>query len=166
MWQTLKDFFRGISVARKVILHVVIVGGFLTAVWILTISLYHLAAETTSQWSKDIQSVNCTADGKTDLQVSAQASNDEKARLGGQFQEVKSRMNFHFHLMTNFYENFFVTLILTGVLASIAAITLLFITTDGWNSSSPYARTYLFGSYRVRHLLRGIPEYFTATEEC
>ena len=140
MWHLLKDFFKGTSVARKVILHVLIVGGFLAAVWILTVSLYHIATKTTSQWSSDIQSLNCTSDGKQYLQVTAQSSNDEKARLGGQFEEVKNRMNFHFHLMKDFYENFFVTLILTGVLASIAAITLLFITTDGWNSSSPYAR--------------------------
>src|SRR5205823_12841233 len=40
-----------------------------------------------------------------------------------------------------FYKNYFATIIMAGVLASVAAIALLFITTAGWQNASEYART-------------------------
>ena len=50
-------------------------------------------------------------------------------------------MDHHFTLLIIFYKNYFATIIMTGVLASVAAITLLFITTAGWQNASEYART-------------------------
>jgi hypothetical protein len=73
----------------------------------------------------------------TDDAVSA----DQAKRLAGQFSELQGRMNHHFNLLTHFYKYYFATIVVSGVLAAVAAIVLLFITSDGWKDSNQYART-------------------------
>jgi hypothetical protein len=50
-------------------------------------------------------------------------------------------MTHHFNLLITFYSYYFSTVIMTGVLASVAAICLLFITSKGWVPSNAYAKT-------------------------
>jgi hypothetical protein len=141
MWKTLVDFFKGTSIPRQIFIHVFIVAGFLTPIWILAHITQGRASKFITEWKADLQPITCAGNGKLDLPISIQMPDEEKARLVGQFQEARGGMNFHFDVLATFYRNYFSTTILTGVLASIAAIALLFITSDGWQHSSPYART-------------------------
>jgi hypothetical protein len=141
MWDTIKIFFKGTSTPRNVIIHALIVLGFLLPIRITAHYLEVRAQKFIDQWNADLQPITCMGDGKIDLPGTAQASDEEIKRLVGQFQETQGRMKFHFDILATFYRNYFTTIILTGVLASLAAIALLFITSDGWQHSSPYART-------------------------
>jgi hypothetical protein len=124
-----------------VIVHAAIVVGFLIPIWITALLLQGRAEKFIGQWKSDLQPITCVGDTTLDLPATVQAAEAEKARLAGQFREIRGRMNFHFDVLATFYKNYFSTIILAGVLASIAAIALLFITSDGWQHSSPYART-------------------------
>jgi hypothetical protein len=141
MWDKIVNFLKGNSVPRHVIVHCLLVVGFLIPVWILGHSLQRRAEKFISEWRADLQPITCAGDKKLDLPAATQASEEERKRLAGQFQEIRGRMNFHFDVLATFYKNYFSTIILAGVLASFAAIALLFITSDGWQHSSPYART-------------------------
>jgi hypothetical protein len=131
------------SAARTVTIHVLIVAGFLVALLGLTMFLFKSARRVTSKWPAETDSIRCTNRPQEALPELAkiEASAEEKDRLKGQFQGVQSLMKTHLHLMVLFYQGYFVTTILIGVLASIAAVTLLLITSAGWEHSSSYART-------------------------
>jgi len=141
MWDRIVAFFNGSSTLRQVTVHALIVVGFLIPVWITALVLQGRAERFIGQWRADLQPITCVGDAKLELPAVGQASEAEKARLAGQFRETRGRMNFHFDVLATFYKNYFATIILAGVLASIAAIALLFITSGGWQHSSPYART-------------------------
>jgi hypothetical protein len=141
VWRTVVDFLKGNSTPRKVIVHAAIVIGFLMPVWITATVLQCRARQFAADWRKDLQPITCTGDDKQGLLVTVPATTEEKARLVGQFQQTRGRMNYHFDLLATFYQYYFSTIIMLGVLTSVAAVTLLFITSDGWQHSSPYART-------------------------
>lgn len=141
MWTRIASFFQTSSVPRSVVFHILIVVGFLTPVFI-TASICRSQAKAFAEgWYTDLQAINCAGDGKSNLSVTIQTSAEEKARLAGQFQELGNRMKHHFHLLITFYSYYFSTIIMTGVLASVAAICLLFITSKGWVPSNAYAKT-------------------------
>jgi hypothetical protein len=64
----------------------------------------------------------------------------QEERLQGQFHELQERMKHHFSQLITYYSYSFATTIMVGVLAAIAAITLLFITVKGWEPSSEYQK--------------------------
>jgi hypothetical protein len=141
MWTKIVTFFKTSSVPRSVVFHILIVVGFLTPVFI-TASICRSQAKVFAQgWYMDLQTISCADDGKSNLPVAIQISPEEKARLAGQFHELGNRMKHHFDLLITFYSYYFSTIIMTGVLASVAAICLLFITSKGWVPSNAYAKT-------------------------
>jgi hypothetical protein len=141
MWTKLVTFFSKESIAREIILLTVIVAGFLTAAYGTAVYFRRDARGFAEGWRQDLQSVNCAADGKAGLSVTIDASDADKARLAGQFEELKSRVHHHLDLFIKFYSYYFSTVVMVGVLASVAAICLLFITSKGWNPANPYAKT-------------------------
>jgi len=141
MWTKLVDFFGKESIAREIILLTLIVAGFLTAAWGTALYFRGDARAFAEGWRPDLQSVNCAADGKASLSVTIDAPDAEKARLAGQFEELKSRVHHHLDLFIKLYSYYFSTVVMVGVLASIAAICLLFITSKGWNPANTYAKT-------------------------
>jgi hypothetical protein len=141
MWTKIVSFFQVDSVPRTVLFHALIVVGFLTPVFIAA-SVCRTQAKTFAQgWYADLQAITCASDGKPDISVAIHTSPEERARLAGQFKELGNRMKHHFNLLITFYSFYFSTVIMTGVLASVAAICLLFITSKGWVPSNPYAKT-------------------------
>jgi hypothetical protein len=141
MWTKIVNFFKTDSVPRTVVFHALIVAGFLTPAFI-TASICRANAQAfATEWARVLQTITCEGNRKQNLPVAIQASPEEKARLAGQFQELRSRMKHHFDLLITFYSYYFSTIIMTGVLASVAAICLLFITSKGWVPSNPYAKT-------------------------
>jgi hypothetical protein len=142
MFQKIVTFFKTTSTARTVTVLSFIVIGFLTSAFI-TARIFRQQAFTFAQtWRANLQPVSCAGDRKTDLPVTiAGASPAETARLKGQFQELQDRMKHHFDVMITFYAYNFSTIIMVGVLASVAAICLLFITSKGWEPSNVYAKT-------------------------
>lgn len=141
MWTNIVKFFQTSSVPRTVVFHILIVAGFLIPVFV-TAKICKTRAEAFAQeWHRDLQAITCVANGKPDFPTEIPTSPEEKARLAGQFQELGNRMTHHFNLLITFYSYYFSTVIMTGVLASVAAICLLFITSKGWDGSSQYAKT-------------------------
>jgi hypothetical protein len=140
MWTKLVAFFSKESIAREIILLILIVAGFLTAAFGAAAFFRSDARKFAEGWRKDLESVNCAADGKAGLSVTIDASDADKARLAGQFEELKNRVHHHLDLFIKFYSYYFSTVVMVGVLASVAAICLLFITSKGWVPANSYAK--------------------------
>jgi hypothetical protein len=79
----------------------------------------------------------------TAVSVPIPAENEKayEIRLAGQFHTIQQRIHHHFEQMITYYSYAFTTTIMVGVLAAIAAITLVFITFKGWQPSSEYLKT-------------------------
>jgi len=82
---------------------------------------------------------NKTASTDPSLEAAIRALQEE--RLQGQFHEIQQRIKHHFSQLITYYSYSFATTIMVGILAAIAAITLLFITVKGWVPSSQYQKT-------------------------
>jgi hypothetical protein len=65
----------------------------------------------------------------------------QEQRLMGQFHQIQQRIEHHFSQLITYYSYSFATTIMVGILAAIAAITLVFITLSGWQPSSEYKKT-------------------------
>ena len=116
-----------------------IVSLFLIGVWVTALTLLHHAQGFTEQWRRDLPPVTCTGDkSKPDFYVAIQVSEPEKERLTGQFQQVVNEVRHHFWMSSVFYETQFVAKLMAAVLAAVAAITLLFITSVGWQKANPF----------------------------
>jgi hypothetical protein len=141
MWIKIVNFFSTESMPRKIVLLTLIVVGFLTSAFITAIVFRLDARDFAEGWRKDLQPASCAGDANANLSVTIDASDGDKARMGGQFQQLKIRMKHHLDLFIKFYSYYFSTVIMVGVLASVAAICLLFITSKGWVPANPYAKT-------------------------
>ena len=62
-------------------------------------------------------------------------------RLNGQFHQLQQRLDHHFNQFATYYSWSFASTVMMGVLAAIAAVTLLFITLSGWGPSHQYQKT-------------------------
>ncbi|AOX00745.1 hypothetical protein BJP34_16000 [Moorena producens PAL-8-15-08-1] len=62
----------------------------------------------------------------------------EQERIGAQIQEIQARDQRHFKMMTFFYNNYYMSKLMTYGTAIVAGICLLFIIRSGWNSTHPY----------------------------
>src|ERR1700676_142302 len=109
IWKSIVEFFEGRSTPTHVVIHVFIVIGFLIPVGVAVAVFQIVARRFTDRWKKYLQLLTCAGDGKLDLQVSIAASGQETARLVGQFQEIRRRMNHHFDLLATFYKIYFST---------------------------------------------------------
>ncbi len=112
MWQKIKTFFETNPGLHAVLLHGLLIVGFMTVVFVAVEVCEGLAREYADRWEKDLSSISCNGD----------------------------RMNHHLSVLKMFYVTFYTTILMSGGLAAIAAIMLLFIAMDGWKSSNPYAR--------------------------
>jgi hypothetical protein len=121
-----------------------------------------LAKPYADRWEKGLLTISCLGDGSAELPLARQtkgpglqatktaaapadsalfgASDEEKGRLRGQYQEIRARMEHHLSVLKLFYVTSYTTILMTGILAAVAAIMLLFITIDGWKGSNQYAR--------------------------
>lgn len=134
-------FFNGNSVPRRIVVHIIIVAGFLIPIWIAAKQLQSSAKTFAEDWGRRLNPITCDGDDLRELPIAFEATEQQRKRLGGQFHEIQQRLDHHFTQLVVFYRNYFATIIMTGVLASVAAIALLFITTAGWQNASEYART-------------------------
>lgn len=60
------------------------------------------------------------------------------ARLKSQFQEVQGRAKHHLGVMTVFYRNYYIAIIMVMIFGAIAAIAVFYIANKGWEKASPY----------------------------
>jgi hypothetical protein len=182
MWQRIKSFFQGGSVAKRVAIHAAIVTGFLSAVGIASGVFELRALKFAEGWRITLDPITCTKDAHaTDLFMppgpslpSGSAAGSvpvaelgvlltyypaprgstsvaslpdlavvalQEQRLMGQFHQVQQRIDHHFSQLITYYAYSFATTIMVGILAAIAAITLVFITLSGWQPSSEYKKT-------------------------
>jgi len=162
MWQKIKTFFETNPGLHAVLLHGLLIVGFMTVVFVAVEVCEGLAREYADRWEKDLSSISCNGDGSSELfplprgvgtgpqsagkaaaageSRLARTADEEMGRLRGQYQEIRTRMNHHLSVLKMFYVTFYTTILMSGGLAAIAAIMLLFIAMDGWKSSNPYAR--------------------------
>jgi hypothetical protein len=134
---------------RRVVLHFLIVCSFFLGVWISCKLLLSDAQGVTSEWNPYLQTISCNESAPPkppalpDLPISIRMSDSQKHRLMGQFHEVTGRMVHHFWMTTVYYETQFVVSTMTPGLAAAAAITLLFITSVGWQKANPFLQNIL-----------------------
>jgi len=160
MWDKLRTFFTTASTLRTIVFHALIILGFLTALFTGISVCDGLARPYADKWEKQLSSISCNGDGNfslpfpppragTELKITRSDSTDtpyenmsdeEKGRLQGQAQEIRTRMDHHLSVLKLFYVTSYTTILMTGGLTAVAAIMLLFITMDGWKSSNQYAR--------------------------
>ena len=162
MWQKIKTFVETNPGLHAVLLHGLLIVGFITVVFVAVEVCEGLAREYADRWEKDLSSISCNGDGSSELfplprgvgtgpqsagtaaaageSTARLTADEERGRLRGQYQEIRTRMNHHLSVLKMFYVTFYTTILMSGGLAAIAAIMLLFIAMDGWKSSNPYAR--------------------------
>ena len=171
MWEGFTGLFHQTPLVKRIAIHSGIVLGFLLAVWCVSGHFETRAEKFAEGWRKQLDPLTCTNDpGVVNLPSNANPSalrivaavtppvdgasptpvslpippENEKAyetRLAGQFHTIQQRINHHFDQMITYYSYSFATTIMVGVLAAIAAITLVFITLKGWTPSSEYLKT-------------------------
>jgi hypothetical protein len=76
-----------------------------------------------------------------DIPAGFNASDSEKRRLLQQVKMIRGRALHHFAVMKYFYAQYYMAISIVMVSGVIAAITLLFITKDGWGSANQYVKT-------------------------
>jgi hypothetical protein len=151
-----------LSTQKVILYHALIVTGFMSGILIGIHLCMGLAKYYADPWEKGLLSISCLGDGSADLPVTgkckepvpqetkvaiasassgiSQASDEEKGRLRGQYQEVRERMKHHLSVLKLFCVTSYTTILMTGFLGAVAAIMLLFITIDGWKTSNQYVR--------------------------
>jgi hypothetical protein len=175
MWQHIVDFFHNDSIPKRIVVHALIVAGFLFAVGITAHTFRKRGMEFAEQWQSDLNPVTCTSNSKArDFPVPAASlatisqqtapaglktvtgtpSPDGTVesppllpvelvplRLNGQFHQLQQRLDHHFNQFATYYSWSFASTVMAGVLAAVAAVTLLFITMTGWGPSHQYQKT-------------------------
>lgn len=158
---SLRTFFSPASVLRNVAAYAAMTAAFLAGVAIVSLIMLRVGKGFADQWSKDLHPITCTADANQfGLLFGPRFSDAQKARLNGQFREVRGRVLHHFNVTKAFYENHFVTVATTGILAAIAAITLLFITSTGWQPSKPRTKAIFVIATAAATYCSAIPSVF------
>src|SRR5438552_2522009 len=90
-------FFSGTSTPRRIIIHLLIVIGFLIPIWIAAKTFQNAAQQFADGWGKYLVPTTCTADSNVrTLPPVLGASDPERTRLDGQFRELQQRMDHHF----------------------------------------------------------------------
>jgi len=174
MWQHIVDFFHNDSIPKLIVVHGLIVAGFLFAV-LITVHIFRKQGEKLAeQWRSDLSPITCTANSKArdlPLPQAALATSSPQAgpivsrtaavaiasngtaesallpvqlvplRLNGQFHQLQQRLDHHFNQFATYYSWSFASTLMTGILAAIAAVALLFITMSGWARSHHYQKT-------------------------
>lgn len=92
------------------------------------------------------------------------ASDSEKGRLLHQVKMIRGRALHHFAVMKYFYAQYYMAISIVMVSGVIAALTLLFITKDGWDNANQYVKTVFITAAALTAYFGAFPPVFQQSQ--
>jgi hypothetical protein len=92
------------------------------------------------------------------------ASDSEKGRLLQQVRMIRGRAYHHFAVMKYFYAQYYMAISIVMVSGVIAALALLFITKNGWDSANQYVKTVFITAAALTAYFGTFPQVFQQSQ--
>jgi hypothetical protein len=151
------DFFSDF-VSRPAIWHTLIALGFIVITRLGQKASVKQAESMADEW---IEKIKVEDPDKTPaIPPEFTASELEKERLLQQVRMIRGRAYHHFAVMRFFYARYYMTISIVMTSGVIAALALLFITKDGWDSANQYVKTVFITTVALTAYFSAFPSVF------
>lgn len=91
------------------------------------------------RWVQTLAGPSNTDSLKNSFAATVSASDQERARIEAQFQQLHARVQHHVDMMTYFYSRYYMAIVMMSLTGAAAAIMLFWIGRDGWSTAKPTA---------------------------
>ncbi len=136
------------------------IGVFLSVLGLVLLGGYIAIREANRQAAKWVASLLKNSDRQLAFGTNTAANKEQQSRMQVQLDTIRGRVEHHTDVMAYFYKNYYMSIVTFSIAAAIAAVALVMVSQNGWQSANEYIVNIFFTSTAVSAFFGSFPAVF------